>query len=58
MRTINFAVKGFPVLRDPADIAVTFGRHSEPGLVDSVSYHVDDKLLTVQVVPPQYTADL
>ncbi len=50
-------VKGFPAVLNTADMAVTFGLNSEPGVVNSVSYNLEDKLLTVQVVPPQYTAD-
>jgi hypothetical protein len=57
MRPIDLVVKGFPAVRNTADMAVTFGLHSEPGVVNSVSYNQEDKLLTVQVVPPQYTAD-
>ncbi len=51
-------MNGFPALENVADLAVTFGDQSKPGVIHSVSYNVTgDQLLTVQVVPPQYTAD-
>jgi hypothetical protein len=52
---IEIVAKGFPAVLSAANMAVTFG--SEPGTVDSVSYDSDTKLLTVQVTPPQFTAE-
>jgi hypothetical protein len=58
MRTIDLVVKGFPPVRNTADIGILFGLHSEPGVINRVSYNLEEKSLTVQVVPPQYSADV
>lgn len=55
MRPFQLVARGFPSVRSTADIAVVFG--TEPGVVKSVAFDAGSKLLTMEVVPPQYTAD-
>lgn len=55
MVPIDIVVQGFPAVQSAADMAVTFG--SEPGVVNSVSYDPETKLLSVQVVHLQLTAN-
>ncbi len=55
MRSLRLVARGLPAVQSRADVAVVFG--TELGVVKSVEFDEDGKLLTVEVIPPQYTFD-